>query len=268
MSELPSDAVVAAHASGIYDYPGYDPIPWDHFEPENNGSVCWALRRIGDVDLVVLRGSVTPADWLLDFNAEATPLPLNPVAWICNKLGFALAETPEEHAFMGPVHPGFLAGMEAAWAAIRPWLMGRAVISGHSLGAARATILTALMIRDGVKPARRVTFGEPRPGFSRLAQITSQVPGASYQNGNGILVDPVTQVPLSIGFLNESFCHDRALTRVDEAPDGSAFESWGIMGWHSILLYQEGCEKVEGRPSSLQVAMKRAPELARRIPIN
>jgi hypothetical protein len=256
---LPSDAEIAALCNGIYDYPGFAPVVWDHLElPEQDGGICWALKRLGAVDVIVLRGSTTPGDWLRDFDAVADPF---------------------IHSDLGPVHPGFLAGMEKAWQAMQP-LCGsfagdlsqqrdrNVIVTGHSLGAGRAAILTGLMVHaakshQAVAPLARVVFGEPRPGFPQLARLIGSVSARSYRNSNGSAYDLVTDVPIALGL--EDYVHPCSLSDVCEAPGPNWTKQWGPFAWHAMPLYLAALEKQEGLPPSgpvdaaLQVS--RAPSL-------
>lgn len=225
MSEtaLPSDAAIAALCTGIYAYPGFAPIVWDHLEqPTQDDGICWGLKKLGPIDVIVLRGSTTPQDWLRDFEAVADPF---------------------THFALGPVHPGFLAGMETAFTAMKPLLGAKVIVSGHSLGAGRAAVLTGLMVHAGRAPLARVVFGEPRPGFKELAKLISGVAARSYRNGNGTLYDRVTDVPLAIG--SEDYVHPCPLTDVCAAPGPKWTEQWGVFAWHAMPLYRAALEKRE-----------------------
>lgn len=146
------------------------------FDPGADDGVCWALRREPDADVVVLRGSLEPRDWIVDLFAAPFP----------------------DHRF-GPVHHGFLLGMDHAWSDVKKVLSGLPVVlAGHSLGAARAAILNAIMLAEGVRPAMRFAFGEPRPGFQTLAGLLTQTPCAIYCNGDDDGHDLVTEVPFTM----------------------------------------------------------------------
>jgi Lipase (class 3) len=209
-----SDADVAGLCAAIYATPGRPSVTWDHLDPgDDPAHVCWGRKRIGDVDVVALRGSVTLLDWRRDLDAWADPL---------------------RHDVLGPIHPGFYEGMEATWAGMRPQLTARrTIVAGHSLGAGRACILTGMMLRDGFTPARRVCFGEPRPGFRQLADLIAKVPAASYRNGDGWHHDLVTDVPYLVPPL--LYRHPAPLTAVNAPPSpGSVL---GIFAYHHMDLY-------------------------------
>ena len=248
---LPTDAAIAALVNALYAYSGYAAVTWDHLEqPTTDDGICWALKRVpgldSGIDVIVLRGSTTPQDWFRDFDAFADPFTTNAerLDIFLHHLGFAIDADAVDHAFLGPVHPGFLAGMEDAWAAMRPLLGKNVVVAGHSLGAGRAAILTGLMLHGGVPPLACVTFGQPRPGFPPLAKLIENVPQRSYRNGDGVLVDMVTEVPLAIG--PEDYVHPHVLTDVCEEPGPSWQQQWGIFAWHAMPLYLRALERRDG----------------------
>ena len=184
--------------------------------------VCWASKRVDGVDVVMLRGSTTPTDWVRDFIALVSPF---------------------EHDDLGPVHPGFLIGMADVWRAIFKATTGPRIVAGHSLGAGRACILTGLMVKSGYPPIRRVCFGEPKPGFAQLASIISAVPAASYRNGDAHHHDIVTDVPIT--FPPEEYVHPLALTEVCAVPGSAGPQpEWGPLNWHHMPLYRAALAKV------------------------
>src|ERR1700674_3535176 len=211
------DAIVAGLCVGLY-HPELRPVAWDHLDPGNDPDhVCWGLRRIGDIDVVVLRGSTARIDWRRDLDSWANPF---------------------RHDALGPVHAGFLAGMDDTWREMRPLLRepGRTIVAGHSLGAGRACILTGMMVRDGVAPMARVCFGEPRPGFQHLADLIAGVPARSYRNGDGWHHDLITDVPYFVPPL--SYVHPARLTAVDARPAPELSGKLGIFAYHHMPLYE------------------------------
>lgn len=213
-----SDAKLAKFAAAIYR-PGS--IPWTHYNDGNDAAgVCWGLMRCAGVDVIALRGSLTLRDWLRDLDLFADPL-----------FGGAL----------GPVHPGFLCGMRETWATIRPLLEQPAIVTGHSLGAARASILTALMTLDGFRPLRRVVFGEPRPGFAKLASIVGAA-GRSYCNSDDAERnrDPVCDLPFS--FPPEEYVHATPLSFVSAPPTPAIAAALGPFALHDMSLYVQALQ--------------------------
>ena len=208
---LPSDREIAKVCADTYAYDG--PVAWDWQQEVN--SVYVALRRIGDVDVVALRGSTTFTDWVRDLLALANPF---------------------EHDDLGPVHPGFYLGMPEVWHEVRAVLRQPVnwVCGGHSLGAGRCTVLTGLAALDGLAPARYVRFGEPRPGFAQLTGILRPIPGASYRAADENGHDLVTSVPFHLPPL-EDYEHPQPLTDVVVHP--AADDPWVLFKYHHMQGY-------------------------------
>ena len=84
---------------------------------------------------------------------------------------------PLEHDGLGPVHPGFFAGLPDLWDRLKNTLTNKpCVVAGHSLGAARASLFTGLMVPADHSPVRRLCFGEPRSGFPQSDREQSATP--------------------------------------------------------------------------------------------
>lgn len=206
-----ADARLAEFCGAIYR----DPTAFDLYEAgANSDGVCYAIKRVDGVDVVTLRGSVTLQDWLRDFNAWGRVV----------------------DSRLGEVHPGFAAGMEMTWLRLKDQIGQNAIVTGHSLGAARAAILTGLMTLDGRPPLARVVFGEPKAGFQKLADIAQVVPGRSYSNGDDRHHDLVVDVPFT--FPPEQYVRPSPLIRVCAAPTGSILSRLGVFAFHHIELYQ------------------------------
>jgi surfactin synthase thioesterase subunit len=127
---------------------------------------------------------------------------------------------------------------------ILPFVRPGTVICGHSLGGARALIMAALLALSGKPPDRVVTFGAPRPGFVKLADLLAPIKITAYRNGTGAMRsdgsshDIVTDLPLHIpGFA--PYIHPREpLTDISVPP--KSFDSWGPFAWHHMTLYIDG----------------------------
>ena len=151
------------------------PGQWDQLELPADG-VAFGIKDFPEATALIFRGSVTLQDFLRDAEAIADPL---------------------SHGGLGPVHPGFFDGLSELWTRLKPKLTTKpCIVAGHSLGAARASLFTGLMVLDGKAPVRRLCFGEPRPGFPQAGSIIATVRSRSYRNANGRAHDLVTDAPV------------------------------------------------------------------------
>lgn len=183
---------------------------FDYFDAGMDDGIAWAIRRLDYFDVVILRGSVTLQDWIRDARALAIPTRI------------------------GHVHDGFYAGMEHMWADCRAKLRQPTIVGGHSLGAARAAVLTGLMKADGAEPAARIVFGEPKPGLIDFAQLLADIPGKSYRNGDNLHHDLITDLPFS--FPPEQYT--RATPIIPVCAEPPANDRDGVFGWHHVQLYE------------------------------
>ena len=177
-----SPLLAAQLSSAIYRGQREALVPsWEQFNNgENALGICWATTRSGDALVVVFRGSITFEDWLRDALALANPFDAGP---------------------LGPVHPGFIQGLGQTWVELRDIVRSAKSwhVVGHSLGAARANIITAMAVLDGIPPTSCVTFGLPKPGFAKLAGLVNKVTNISYRNCDGLgHSDLVTHLPFTI----------------------------------------------------------------------
>jgi Lipase (class 3) len=211
-------AVVLCQA--IYDYPGQAPITWDaETKLGSEAPVYWRMKVIDGIPRWVFRGSSNIPDWLNDLKRLAIP-------------------TRDRET--GLVHPGFLAGMDAALGEMRATgapLTG-SYIQGHSLGAGHAGIATAKLVSRGIKPAGRIVFGEPRPGMRQMCDLAAQIPGWSYENAkpNGCEFehDLVTDVPFRIPLV---FPYGRPTPKIRVYGAPTDPDEWGPFRYHHIELY-------------------------------
>jgi hypothetical protein len=218
-----SDLACAELMNGLYAYPGVPPVTWDHLDPGDDDGVCWGLKALEGQKIVVLRGSVTLQDWIRDFDCLAAP-------WA--------------EGGLGPVHPGFLLGMTRVAGELAALGLGPgSVVVGHSLGAGRACILTGLLVLSRLPPARRVCFGEPKPGFAALGALIEGTPASSYCAGNARGHDLVTDVPFS--FPPEEYQHPAPLTSLTVNP--APGDPWGMFAYHHMQGYQAGLQALAGR---------------------
>lgn len=211
MSVLTTDGDMATLCAEIYQANAIVGS-FDYFDAGMDDGVCWALKHFDGYDVVVFRGSITLQDWLRDLTAIAMP------------------------SRIGHVHTGFYAGMEHMWSDLKPILKQPAIVTGHSLGAARADVLAALMKVDGSPPVERIVFGEPKPGLLDFAALLDGMPGRSYRNGDATHHDLVTDLPLT--FPPEEYVHPTPIIPVCAPPSGSQFAQLGVFAWHHVELYE------------------------------
>lgn len=190
--------------------------------------VDWRIQYLdGSTALLVLPGTETPTQWLLDF--LAVPVHAHPVTWTHD---------------LGCVHAGFYAGLSQVWSVLKPLFEGCSIyIAGHSLGAARAAILTGIMVLDGATPARVLLCGAPQPGYARLAEVVKLVPCVTYWNTPARPTiedppDPVNDVPF---YWPPLFPYQHAwskITAIDVPPPIG--DPWSFVGRHHDTLYEQG----------------------------
>ncbi len=177
------------------------------------------VRETADGDVVIcFRGSDDAVDWFRDFEALAL------------KTAY------------GHVHSGFYEGMEAVHEQLWPHIVGlpyvpNVYVTGHSLGAARAWIFGAMLIKAGFKPTAIVPLAPPRPGFNDFCSILNQsgVPLRGYHNAG----DPVPDVPLFLPPL-EPYEQPVSLIPINWAP---ATEDLSPLRCHHISLYLQGIKQ-------------------------
>lgn len=208
---LPTDVDLVNLSADIY----INTSEWDHLDHGLDDGIFWGLKKLDGCDVVVFRGSIIALDWWRDLRA-----------------------VPFETRNIGTVHAGFHAGMEKMWAEARPMLTNPVCVTGHSLGAARAMILTGLMAADKMPPARCAVFGSPKPGLKDFASKIANVPKALYRNGDNHGHDRVCDVPLPL-FGKFDFCDPAILTPVSAPPPNEWIEQWGLFSFHHIQLYQQ-----------------------------
>jgi hypothetical protein len=201
----------------LYQYPDCAVVSWD-YKDDGSGSdgVYWAAVRLNGILWCVLRGSVTQQDWQRDF-----------YDWV----------DPFLHDDLGTIHPGFYKGLPL----VRDRLLSLAKpdepigVTGHSLGAGRASLLTGLLCVAGRAPVQRIVFGEPHSGGETLAKVVEDVEGPSYradggQNSTWEDVDEVTRVPPWF---------NTPTVRTDVTVTPPANDPWGVFKYHHMSGYSK-----------------------------
>lgn len=202
---IPSDLDLARLCADTYSAaPGFD-----YIDAGAETGVWVAVKKLPDVDVIVFRGSDCLEDWLRDFDA----------AMVYEK-------------GLGLVHAGFSENLDLAHSNIKAMVRPNPVITGHSLGAARAAIYSAMRTDPPVKVA---LFGCPRPGAQELTDRLKGIPITSYKNR----ADPVTGVPMPVIPLLP-YVHVRDFTHVDGMVS-SGFSDF--LKDHHIGCYMKGLEK-------------------------
>ncbi|KAL8376263.1 hypothetical protein RB595_007386 [Gaeumannomyces hyphopodioides] len=149
-----------------------------------------AVDDVKKIIVLAFRGSVTARNWITD-------------------LTFAF--TSCEYASNCKIHTGFDKGWRQVRDQVLPALASakattgyRVVVTGHSLGAAVATVAGAAIRESGIEPAADIyTYGSPRVGNAVLADYITAQPGAEYRLTHENDVVPRLP-PLFIGYRHTS----------------------------------------------------------------
>lgn len=203
---LPSDLNLARLCADSYAATS----SFDFIDEGKETGVWVAVRKLADVDVVVFRGSDSVEDWLRDFDAEMIDV-----------------------TGLGRVHAGFYKNMQDVWLKLNQVIRRNPIVTGHSLGAARAAIYSALLIYP---PQKTALFGCPRPAAQGLADALKLIPINSYKNR----ADPVMDVPVVLP--DFPYVHVREMIHVDgsmsnEFPD--------LLKDHHIQCYINGLETLK-----------------------
>lgn len=193
-----------------------NPVGFDYIDHGEDTGVWWGLVRQQDHDIICFRGSITLEDWMRDAHAEMISFPV-----------------------VGLVHSGFIEGMPQAMSRIKGMTRPNTIVlTGHSLGAARAAIFAGMI--EG-KAAQVTIFGCPRPGAEQLKNMLQNTPITSFKNR----ADPVTDVPFPLPSAN--YEHVTRLTNIDGMVDFSLGPPWDD---HHIINYCKGLENDESNTRS------------------
>lgn len=213
--KMPSDLEVLQVCADTYR----DDAQWDASWSTNDIQV--RARAVGDFDVIAFRGSKSVLDWVRDFQV-----------------------IPVYHPRLGMVHEGFVQGIEPVVVPrLLKFIQDRNrpyILTGHSLGAARACVVAGLMsitpLFNGstVPPAAVVLAGCPRPGFKTLSEVINSGGGKVriYKNRR----DPVADVPSLLPF----WVKPSADILVDAGDSGEH----SLFADHHMPLYLKGVEEL------------------------
>ena len=97
---------------------------------------------------------------------------------------------PKESDTVGMVHAGFKGELDKIYPQITRWLRShrdqKLVITGHSLGAAMATLFAARQYQQGLD-VKLYTYGSPRVGNSKFAKQFENIPAYRFVNTNDVV---------------------------------------------------------------------------------
>lgn len=130
-------------------------------------------------------------------NALAIEGTHDPVGWALDFLTFAMPyhSVDNSNTDLGPVHAGFYQAALKVYPAVRQQI-GSApfALIGHSLGAALAALLGAMLIADGIMPVQIGLFAPPRVGSQKFLDILKGATWKAWRYGS----DPVPTVPFRL----------------------------------------------------------------------
>ena len=182
--------------------------------------VNWAMKFYPDCSVLIFEGTADILDIERDFD-----FPMEYVSGI------------------GRVHAGAYKGLQDVIQAAMPHLSKDKplYVTGHSLGAMRAHIATALLVMFGYTLIETVVFGSPLPGDRQLANALAPYPNRSYWNYHDVLNhDFIGNVPAPVP--ENPYMHPRQRLLIDEAPVYP--DEWLLLAWHHFRpLYLEGLRK-------------------------
>lgn len=199
---------------------------WTVLYKENKTAGIHAgLKQVGNVSVVIFRGSVTPEDWMRDLVSEL--------------FGFI-----DNFGSLGPLPLGFLQGMSTAWHKIVPYLQSSVIVGGHSLGAAHAAIFSGMLMASRRKILQTVLCGCPRPGMRTLKELLAKTDILNIRN----LEDFVTDAPSSPPYEQVRF-----FTEVDGGQGSDPLDPFRM---HHIQFYVNGFQKlIESQPKLNLISM-------------
>jgi hypothetical protein len=166
----------------------------------------------------------------------------------------------------GDVHTGFAEAFEAIReefvAAIRG-VSGRLLLTGHSLGAAVATLAAAVVPASRRADTLLCTFGSPRVGSEKFAESLAGITHLRYAGACDLVswVPPIELVP---------YRHHGILRCIDRAGKEHEFQAGETAHELAAPLRAQGCSRASVAEIFLKLIARRVPvrELSDHAPIN
>jgi len=212
MIEIPTDAELVDCAAATYA-PGAVP----DFEDAGQSVRVFLTTRADGLNIIAIEGTHDPLGWALDFCATE----------IHDQQGL-------NHASLGFIHAGFYGS--AVLALTRCALIaakGPYAICGHSLGAALALLIGALLADDQLPAIKIGAFAPPRVGGGVFVKAVTTGPFCAYRYN----VDPVPEVPLTI---TPAFPYLQLPLTALPGPSIPLFDITRRIACHHIANYQAG----------------------------
>jgi triacylglycerol lipase len=145
---------------------------------------AYLLADLGAVQLIAFRGTQNLSNWLTDGSIVQVSDPV----------------------YAGQIHAGFARADDVIWTDLQPRLLPKAaLVTGHSLGGALATLTAARLMGEPYRlhteqPVKACyTFGSPRVGdHGFAASYEGLMTGGSYRVVNGADVVPAVPLPVML----------------------------------------------------------------------
>lgn len=164
------DLVMAAAAT-------YDPAGKPIFVGID-GAMRVFLSVVDGLNVVAIEGTKNAPGWAVDFVAIPEEL-----------------RGTVSHPTLQWMHAGFYAAAIDALPTVREIAQkGPFALAGHSLGAAEAGAIGALLVLEGLKPVKIGMFAPPRVAGDKYVSVVSSVPNCAYRYAD----DPVPMVPFTL----------------------------------------------------------------------
>ena len=168
----------------------YDPAATPTIQMLHTSVRIFQSKSADGTNIIAIEGTHDVAGWIEDLLALEVSGGGNPGT---------------NHPMLGFVHAGFLLDASLVLPSVRQIVQqGPYAICGHSLGAALALLLGAMLTVEGTAPLRIGAFAPPRVGGEQFAEIVKSVPSICPRYGDDIVPEvpftlkafPYIQVPL------------------------------------------------------------------------